>query len=152
MRSPAVERQPMRDRSVSVISIDSDSNSRVIVQTPFLTGAATSLMTPRNGTDPRKETIYIDLRSDGDDEETMKSPKRDIEGTPDVEQTLKSQRRLQSISDDDLRIPPKRGLKHKVHVVSDDDDVLEEADGNAWKKASQSTQASSSDETRRSWE
>jgi hypothetical protein len=100
---------------VSSDDIEATRSSPTAVQLPMRSAATAQ--------HPRDSDI-IDLCSDDEDSIMGGSFKADIDGTPDFE--------------DELRWPSQKRKRGGMQEVSDDgsDDVLEEADGDAWRRAS----------------
>jgi hypothetical protein len=136
--NPLPERTNMTPRNGSVLSISSGD----IIEPPAPVSAADQL--PKAAPysvapiGPPRVTDIIDLCSDGEDSVLVSPLKGEVDGTPDFERTR--QLNFQNSDEGELRWPARKRKLGMMQVISDDDDdddeVLEEVDGNAWKRAS----------------
>jgi hypothetical protein len=134
--NPLPERTNMTPRNGSVLSISSGD----IIEPPVPVSAADQL--PKAApysvapVGPPRVTDIIDLCSDGEDSVLVSPLKGEVDGTPDSERMR--QLNFQDFDEGELRWPVRKRKLGMMQVISDDDDdeVLEEVDGNAWKRAS----------------
>ena len=150
----SVEGQDGKQRGWSVISISSARNAKESNGGHLPAGA--NVPRQESVTRGRGNSLVIDLCSEEEGSMTAESPERQVEETPEIGEVVNLHGQQSRVSkDDELRQPAKRGVKRKVYIVSDDNELCEEKDGNAWQRASlRQTQAKklTFDEQWRNWE